>query len=999
MARMTCPRTVRRVNAIWRALVSIGGVLAAVLGFRSAAQVPEWIWYGNTPAQANAVVFFRRQFSVGFQAQRAELIAGGDDEVTVYLNGVEAGHSTDWKKPLKLEVTGALREGTNVLALRGRNGATGPAAVFAKLEVRSPNNFGVYIVTDNEWMSSAVETRGWEATGFAPDNWKPAVSLGKMGVAPWGDVLGAPRATPAESLAVLPGFKAELLKSADTGEGSWICMTTDDRGRLIISPEKDEAPLLRVTLDADGAVAKTERIPAPVRGAMGLCYAHNSLYVNGRGPRGVGLYRLVDANHNDQFEAGEEHLLKNFEGDNEHGYHAVVPGPDGMIYVMNGNHTKVPPGMAADSPHRNYAEDLLLARQWDPNGHAKGVLAPGGYVLRTDPEGRDWSLICGGFRNTYDLDFNTDGELFTFDSDMEWDIGAPWYRPTRINHCVSGGEYGWRSGSGKWPVYYPDSLPGNLDVGLSSPTGVKFGTKSRFPPRYRQALFACDWNYGKIFAVHLQPQGASYSGTFETFVSGRPLNVTSLAFGRDGAMYFIIGGWKTQSGLYRISYVGPPHSEPPPTAAELARARTAAGQRAIRHRLESFHGRKNPAAVDFAWPYLDSPDRWLRYAARLAIESQDLSFWQRRALEETRVNASLTALLALARCAGREVQQPLLESLGRLADEELTEAQSLEALRVLQLCFIRMGGIDTDTREDVVKVLSRFYSARTGNLNRELCQLLAYLEAPDVIGKTLALMATAPNQDDQMYYAFALRNVKAGWTPEQRRIYFSWFNKALREYQGGNSFAKYLVNIRKDALDTLTESESAALASIVENRAASAPPAGAPRPLVKEWTLAELEPALRESVGGRSFAQGREAFAAAKCAACHRMGNEGGSVGPDLTGVSGRFNRRDLLENILVPSKVISDRYRTFTITRRDGEELSGSIIEETDERIVLLVNPLTQQREEVPKKDIQSRAVSELSQMPEGLLNVLTVEEVLDLLAYLEADGKPDHAAFAGAK
>jgi putative heme-binding domain-containing protein len=161
----------------------------------------------------------------------------------------------------------------------------------------------------------------------------------------------------------------------------------------------------------------------------------------------------------------------------------------------------------------------------------------------------------------------------------------------------------------------------------------------------------------------------------------------------------------------------------------------------------------------------------------------------------------------------------------------------------------------------------------------------------------------------------------------------------------------------------------------------------------------EVTGALRESGGGRSFAQGREAFAAAQCAACHRMGNEGGSVGPDLTGVSGRFNRRDLLENILVPSKVILDRYRTFTVTRRDGEELSGTIMEETDEKIVLLVNPLTQQREDVLKKDIQSRAVSELSQMPEGLLNVLTEGEVLDLLAYLEADGKPDHAAFAGAK
>ena len=115
-----------------------------------------------------------------------------------------------------------------------------------------------------------------------------------------------------------------------------------------------------------------------MRGAMGLCYAHDSLYVNGRGPKGVGLYRLIDANGNDQFDPGEENLLKNFEGDNEHGYHAVVLGPDGMLYVMNGNHTKVPSGLATDSPHKNYGEDLLLPRQWDANGHANGVLAPGG---------------------------------------------------------------------------------------------------------------------------------------------------------------------------------------------------------------------------------------------------------------------------------------------------------------------------------------------------------------------------------------------------------------------------------------------------------------------------------------------------------------------------------------------------------------------------------------------------------------------------------------------
>src|SRR6185369_15008373 len=153
-------------------------------------------------------------FPIGFRALRAELMAAGDDEATVYLNGLEVAHSGDWKKPLKLEVTDAMREGPNVLAVRGKNGATGPAAVLVKLEVRSPNNFGVFIVTDKSWLSSAVEKKGWAAVNFDASDWKPAVSLGKIGVAPWGDVLGAPQATPAESLTVLTGFKADLLKSA-----------------------------------------------------------------------------------------------------------------------------------------------------------------------------------------------------------------------------------------------------------------------------------------------------------------------------------------------------------------------------------------------------------------------------------------------------------------------------------------------------------------------------------------------------------------------------------------------------------------------------------------------------------------------------------------------------------------------------------------------------------------------------------------------------------------
>jgi hypothetical protein len=77
----------------------------------------------------------------------------------------------------------------------------------------------------------------------------------------------------------------------------------------------------------------------------------------------------------------------------------VVLGPDKMIYVMNGNHTKVPKDIAETSPHIHYQEDFLLARQWDAGGHAVGILAPGGHVLRTDPEGKRWELMLAGFRH------------------------------------------------------------------------------------------------------------------------------------------------------------------------------------------------------------------------------------------------------------------------------------------------------------------------------------------------------------------------------------------------------------------------------------------------------------------------------------------------------------------------------------------------------------------------------------------------------------------------
>ena len=231
-------------------------------------------------------------------------------------------------------------------------------------------------------------------------------------------------ATAADKLAVLPGFNVELLRSAQVGEGSWVSMAVDAKSRLIISPQEGVGNILRISLSKAGQVEKVEKIAQPVGSAMGLLYAFDSLYVNGRGPQGLGLYRLRDTTGSDEFD--ELKLLRKIEGAaGEHGSHGLALGPDKMLYLVNGNFTKLPADLSAHTPHKNYADDLLLGRMEDGNGFGAGNKPPGGHILRMDAEAKVCELFAAGQRNDYDIAFSADGELFGFDSDMEWDWGMP----------------------------------------------------------------------------------------------------------------------------------------------------------------------------------------------------------------------------------------------------------------------------------------------------------------------------------------------------------------------------------------------------------------------------------------------------------------------------------------------------------------------------------------------------------------------------------------------
>jgi putative heme-binding domain-containing protein len=164
---------------------------------------------------------------------------------------------------------------------------------------------------------------------------------------------------------------------------------------------------------------------------------------------------------------------------------------------------------------------------------------------------------------------------------------------------------------------------------------------------------------------------------------------------------------------------------------------------------------------------------------------------------------------------------------------------------------------------------------------------------------------------------------------------------------------------------------------------------------VQEWTTADLQPSLALVGKGRSFQRGRDVFYQAQCSACHRYGDKGGAVGPDLTAVATRFKRQDLLESSTEPSKVLSEQYMNTAIETKAGQVVIGRIVEENEQQIVLRPNPLAPETVTVLKSDIENRELSRTSPMPTGLLNTFSKDEILDLLAYLESLGDPRHPNF----
>jgi putative membrane-bound dehydrogenase-like protein len=1235
----------------------------------------QWIWYdAGDPARhaPTGKVWFRREVRATEPSTGAARVLC-DDRFTLWVNGRKVGSGTAGKVS-RFNLNGIVERGPNVIAVEAEN-LGGKAGLYIDGEVRSQGGHEIPFDTGSDWVATLSRPKGdgWLGPNFDVAAWKTVKVIGPHERSPWKDIVL--KETYLDRFNVPDEFELQRIAEPKL-VGSLVAMTWGNRGRLIVSRER--GPILSLIDDnGDGIYDRAVEFTKDVKNCQGLCTVGDDLYAVGSGPKGVvGLYRLPDKNHDDKADSVQL-LIHHQGGMGDHGPHDVVFGPDGWLYHNMGNHAHIlEKKPEPTSPVRDYDEDYLLVPKFeDAGGHAVGIKAPGGTIWRFTPDSKHWWLETSGFRNEYDFAFNTAGDLFTFDADMEWDVGAYWYRPVRVNHCTAGAEFGWRSGAAKWPAYYFDSLPGTVDVGRGSPTGIIFYDHTQFPERFRGSLIACDWSMGRLLAFHLKKTGASYTGTFETFLSGNPLNVTDVEVDRDGSVLFTTGGRATEGGVYRLRHKG--GSSKPVEAANVAELLTLpqiesawareiaaqvkakagakwepelvaaarsqdpaaqlraltllnqlgpkpdlkllvdvskskdAGVRAFAAHLIGLHtgepvqtalvqllgdadatvqrraceafihsGTEGPVGGLIA--LLGSQDRWLRFAARLALERVPAEKWLPKALASSNLHVVNEAHLARYRHDRRGSAKAIIDHTARQLTspaKPLSLEERLEVLRLTQLALLQ--GVRNADTERIGKVLLAQFPSHQTAVDAETARVLVVLNVDGAATKILPLVEHAPNNGEQLHYALTLRYLDKGWNFDLKRRLMDWF-EGTPTWEGGNSLTGYVRNVigaitekftpqdrsyfvrqwrthpagaalivrlsqpeqiadfdkvmtalLQDGAGPATASQQeiiqAAIHSLAKRtdsvssrallrrlydehpdhretiaRAIADSPVEADWPVLVRtlqfadpttmqlcltalgdlssrpkdkdaepyrtviqsalklgegggmgavrilalWTgadykaksgtekhgsghkpgrasrdksssleqaiafyqkwyrdkfpaapVAELPKAdsakskytfqqiadMLEHEGRGRADQGRLIFTKARCVKCHRFQSEGENVGPDLTSVRRRFQRKEIVESIIYPSQVISDQYRMVQVETKEGQVYVGMPIPgvKKSDKLVLLMSDTT--RLEIPKSRIEEETASKISVMPAGLLDPLSLQEVADLLAFLE--------------
>jgi putative heme-binding domain-containing protein len=597
-----------------------------------------------------------------------------------------------------------------------------------------------------------------------------------------------PAANVALGLRVPPGF--EVTEYADGSLANDIfSMTLDPKGRVVVSGRG----YMRILVDDHHAGRANRAIDfadGPKEGAQGMLWEGSWLYFTADG----GLRRYPVAKGGDRA-AGPSELVRAMKTGGEHASHAIKRGPDGWLYVLGGNHSGI---------DKSYAQL--------PTSPVRTPIA--GCLLRFTPDFKASEIVADGFRNPYDMDFNADGELFTFDSDNERCVSLPWYESTRFYHVIPGGHYGWLAPqwTEAWrrPPYFPDIVAPVMALGRGSPTGVVCYRHMQFPEAYQGGMFLLDWTFGRVYFLTLARSGATYTCRKQVFLEAVGDNgfapTAAVVHPKTGDLFIAIGGRGTRGAVYRIRYperAGKVDAAalarlqikpcslawPPEQRAELLREATGGDASRRLHALldlRRHHDRCGTEilrqAIRANWQH---PDRYVRMAAADLVAV--LGDKDREALARDAGTSLAAATAGLGMYPTHSAEA--LDRAGRALGKKDTPAETqLTWVRLIQLALgdlsapklkgtvwegysLRRPPQPSPALQAATAALRQAFPSGNANLDREISRTLAALadDDPVILRKVAERLGSTTDPVEDIHYLIVLARLCGPRSPELTR--------------------------------------------------------------------------------------------------------------------------------------------------------------------------------------------------------------------------------------
>lgn len=428
------------------------------------------------------------------------------------------------------------------------------------------------------------------------------------------------------------------------------------------------------------------------------------------------------------------------------------------------------------------------------------------------------------------------------------------------------------------------------------------------------------------------------------------------------------------------------------------------------------------SATEHIFPLLESDDDALRFAGRILLRTINPNRWREDALRLTEYPVATEALLAYVQTVGDHQE---MYNYGRILNRQLellkanpSDEQLLDLVRLMQYSMTKdMGARNLPVVESSSRVTGGvifvpgagwFHSDQTepdgtmgsasvrienlyteiGNglmerfpsddwrLNREITRVFAYLQTDGALDRILEELTHEQDRKQQIHYIDMAVRFEDGWTDTLIDQVTGWFVRAAQNGSGGWAIA----SMRSDFLNHIPDHHAEiASASIEQAQSSEGVSIAAGRELSEE----EVDNLIfnPQALHGNP-SNGVMAYFKAACASCHTMGPVGIQYGPDLTNIGQRFTREDLVRKLVNPSENIADQYLAMNIRKGDGTVVTGTILDENSQRVILQLPGGGEMT--IPASDITSMEESDVSTMPDGLLGLLSNQEMRDLILFL---------------